>query len=160
LTDGQGRTVDFKNTIIIMTSNLGSDVITESLQRGKFDYEQSKKDVYGMLQRSVKPEFLNRIDEVIVFKPLGFDEIKGIVERELKKVMKNIQDFGYKLHFSEEVKDYLAHEGFDPVYGARPLRRAIQRLVENPLSKAILAKSFKKGTTISVDLKKGEIVFS
>jgi ATP-dependent Clp protease ATP-binding subunit ClpC len=159
LTDGQGRTVDFKNTIIIMTSNLGSEVITDSLQRGEFDYEKSKNDVYQILQRSVKPEFLNRIDEVIVFKPLGFDEIKGIIERELKKVIKNIFEFGYKLQFSEEVKDYLAHEGFDPVYGARPLRRAIQRLVENPLSKAILAKSFKKGATIKVDIGEGTIVF-
>ena len=159
LTDGQGRTVDFKNTIIIMTSNLGSEAITDSLQRGKFDYEQSKNDVYQVLQRSVKPEFLNRIDEVILFKPLGFDEIKSIVKRELNKVVKNIHEFGYKLQFSEEVNDYLAHEGFDPVYGARPLRRAIQRSVENPLSKAILAKSFKKGATIKAEIEKGRIAF-
>ena len=159
LTDGQGRTVDFKNTIIIMTSNLGSEVITESLQKGKFDYEKTKKDVRQILQRSVKPEFLNRIDEVIVFKPLGFDEIKGIVERELKKVAKNISDFGFKIDFSETVKDHLAHEGFDPVYGARPLRRAIQRLIENPLSKAILGGKFKKGSAIKVGLEKGNVVF-
>jgi ATP-dependent Clp protease ATP-binding subunit ClpC len=159
LTDGQGRTVDFKNTIIIMTSNLGSVVITESLQQGKFDYEQTRKDVYQILQRSVKPEFLNRVDEVIVFKPLGFDEIKGIVERELKKVTKNISEFGFKIEFSEPVKDHLAHEGFDQVYGARPLRRAIQRLIENPLSKAILGGKFKKGSTIKVGLEKGSVVF-
>jgi ATP-dependent Clp protease ATP-binding subunit ClpC len=159
LTDGQGRTVDFKNTIIIMTSNLGSEVITESLQSGKFDYERSKSDVYAILQRSVKPEFLNRIDEVIVFKPLGFDEIKGIVERELKKVIKNVAEFRYRIEFSERVKDHLAHEGFDPVYGARPLRRAIQRLVENPLSKAILAGKFKKESKIKVDLEEGKVVF-
>jgi ATP-dependent Clp protease ATP-binding subunit ClpC len=159
LTDGQGRTVDFRNTIIIMTSNLGSDVITESLQRGEFDYEKTKADVYGILQRSVKPEFLNRIDEVIVFKPLEFDEIKGIVERELKKVAKNISEFGFKIEFSETVRDHLAHEGFDAVYGARPLRRAIQRLVENPLSKAILGGKFKKGSSIRVDLEKGSVVF-
>jgi ATP-dependent Clp protease ATP-binding subunit ClpB len=152
--------VDFKNTIIIMTSNLGSEVITDSLQKGKFDYEQTKKDVNGILQRSVKPEFLNRIDEVIVFKPLGFDEIKGIVVCELKKVAKNISEFGFKIEFSDTVKDHLAHEGFDPVYGARPLRRAIQRLVENPLSKAILAGKFKKGSTIKVDLEKGSVVFT
>jgi len=159
LTDGQGRTVDFKNTIIIMTSNLGSEVITENLQKGNFDYENTKKDVHAILQRSVKPEFLNRIDEVIVFKPLGFGEIKGIVCRELSKVTKNISEFGYELVFSDAVKDYLAHQGFDPVYGARPLRRAIQRLVENPLSKAILAKSFKKGSTIRVEMQEGEVVF-
>ena len=159
LTDGQGRTVDFKNTIIIMTSNLGSEVITESLQKGRFDYEQSRASVCQILQRSVKPEFLNRIDEVIVFKPLGFDEIKGIVERELKKVVKNIAQFGFRLEFSEAVKDHLAHEGFDPVYGARPLRRAIQRLIENPLSRAILSKSFKEHATIKVNMEKGAVVF-
>jgi len=159
LTDGQGRTVDFRNTIIIMTSNLGSEVITDSLQRGKFDYDKTKTDVYGILQRSVKPEFLNRIDEVIVFKPLGFDEIKGIVERELKKVAKNITEFGFKIEFSESVKDHLAHEGFDAVYGARPLRRAIQRLIENPLSKSILGSKFKKSSSIKVDLEKGRVVF-
>ncbi|MEO0142740.1 MAG: AAA family ATPase, partial [candidate division WOR-3 bacterium] len=152
LTDGQGRTVDFKNTIIIMTSNLGSEIITENLKNGKFDYEQTKKEVYRVLERSVKPEFLNRIDEVIVFKPLGFDEIKGIVERELKKVAKNVSEFGYRIEFSEKVKEHLAHEGFDPVYGARPLRRAIQRMIENPLSKKIIAGEFPKDSTIKVDM--------
>jgi ATP-dependent Clp protease ATP-binding subunit ClpC len=160
LTDGQGRTVDFKNTIIIMTSNVGSDIITENLKDKKFDYERIKKDVFTILQRSVKPEFLNRIDEVIVFKPLGFEEIKGIVERELKKVAKNILEHGYKIKFAEAVKEYLAHEGFDPVYGARPLRRAIQRLIENPLSKRIIAGEFKKASTIKADMEKGEVVFT
>ncbi len=160
LTDGQGRTVDFKNTIIIMTSNVGSDIITENLKDKKFDYERVREDVFKILQRSVKPEFLNRIDEVIVFKPLGFEEIKGIVERELKKVAKNILEHGYKIEFTEAVKDYLAHEGFDPVYGARPLRRAIQRLIENPLSKRIIAGEFKKTSAIKADMEKGEVVFT
>jgi len=159
LTDGQGRTVDFKNTIIIMTSNLGSEIITENLKKNKFDYEQTKKEVYRVLEKSVRPEFLNRIDEIIVFKPLGFDDIKGIVARELKKVSKNVIDFEYKVEFSDKVKDYLAHEGFDPVYGARPLRRAIQRLIENPLSKKIIAGEFKRGGRISVDMERGEVVF-
>lgn len=159
LTDGQGRTVDFKNTIVIMTSNLGSEIIIENLKKDKFDYEQTRKDVYRILERNVKPEFLNRIDEVIVFKPLGFEEIKGIVERELKKVTKNVQDFGYKIEFSEEVSEYLAHEGFDPVYGARPLRRAIQRLIENPLSKMIIAGNFKKNASIRAEMERGEVIF-
>ena len=159
LTDGQGRTVDFKNTIIIMTSNLGSEIITEGLKNGDYNYEKIKKDVYQILQRSVKPEFLNRIDEVIVFKPLGFEEIKGIVDREFNKVEKNVFEFGFKIEFSDKVKDYLAHEGFDQVYGARPLRRAIQRLIENPLSKRIIAGEFKKDSTIKVDVEKGEVVF-
>ncbi len=159
LTDGQGRTVDFKNTIIIMTSNLGSEIITEGLKNGDYNYEKIKKDVYQILQRSVKPEFLNRIDEIIVFKPLGFEEIKGIVDREFKKVEKNVFEFGFKIEFTDKVKDYLAHEGFDPIYGARPLRRAIQRLIENPLSKRIIAGEFKKDSTIKVDMEKREVVF-
>ncbi len=160
LTDGQGRTVDFKNTIIIMTSNVGSEIITEALKSGNYNYEQTQKDVYRILQRSVKPEFLNRIDEVIVFKPLGFEDLKGIVERELEKIGKNVLEFGYKIYFSEKIKDYLAHEGFDPVYGARPLRRAIQRLIENPLSKQIIAGAFKKGCRINADMDRGEVTFS
>lgn len=159
LTDGQGRVVDFKNTIVIMTSNLGSDIITACLKNGNYLNEQTEKNVHEILRRSVKPEFLNRIDEVIVFKPLGFEEIKGIVERQLKKVEKNIQEFGFEISFSDKVKDYLAHEGFDPVYGARPLRRAIQRLIENPLSKCIIAGNFKKGSRINIDIEKGEVTF-
>lgn len=159
LTDGQGRTVDFKNTIVIMTSNVGSEVITKSLQNGDFNYEKSKQDVYEILQRSVKPEFLNRVDEVIVFKPLEFEEIKGIVARELKKLENNIKDFGYQIVFTEEVKDFLSHEGFDPMYGARPLRRAIQRFVENPLSKSIIAGKFKKHSKIKVAMEKRTVVF-
>lgn len=159
LTDGQGRVVDFKNTIIIMTSNLGCETITESLKNGNYQYEKTKEDVYGILQHSVRPEFLNRIDEIIVFKPLGFEEIKGIVERQLKKVEQNVHEFGYKINFSDTVKDYLAHEGFDPVYGARPLRRAIQRMIENPLSRHIIGGKFKKGSTIKIDIDRGEITF-
>ncbi len=159
LTDGQGRVVDFKNTIVIMTSNLGCETITESLKTGNYQYEKSKKDVHDILQHSVKPEFLNRIDEIIVFKPLGFVEIKGIVERQLKKVEQNVHEFGYKINFSDTVKDYLAHEGFDPVYGARPLRRAIQRLIENPLSRHIIGGKFRKGSTINIDVARGEIAF-
>lgn len=159
LTDGQGRTVNFKNTIIIMTSNVGSEVITESLQKGAFDYEKAKNDVYQILQRSVKPEFINRVDEIIVFKPLEFEEIKGIVERELKKVENNVAEFDFALDFTDAVKDFLAHEGFDQMYGARPLKRAIQRYIENPLSKNIIAGKFDKGSTITVDIEKGEVVF-
>jgi ATP-dependent Clp protease ATP-binding subunit ClpB len=142
-----------------MTSNLGSDIITASLKNGNNLDEQTQKNIHEILRRSVKPEFLNRIDEVIVFKPLGFEEIKGIVERQLKKVEKNVQEYGYEINFSDKVKDYLAHEGFDPVYGARPLRRAIQRLIENPLSRHIIAGNFKKGSKINIDLEKGEVTF-
>ncbi len=160
LTDGQGRTVDFKNTIIIMTSNLGSDKITEDLKNGRFDYETAQRDVYQVLQRSVKPEFLNRVDEIIVFKPLGFEEIKGIVRRELKKIVRNVAEFGFTLECSERLLDHLAHEGFDPVYGARPLRRAIQRQLENPLSRSIIGGSFAKGDRILADFKAGAVTFN
>jgi len=159
LTDGQGRTVDFKNTIVIMTSNLGSEIITADLKEGRFDYEKARQDVNQILQRSVKPEFLNRVDEIILFKPLGFDEIRGIVERELAKIVKYVADFGFPIEFGENVKEYLADEGFDPVYGARPLRRAIQRRIENPLSRSIIAGDFKKGDKIRADLKDGEVQF-
>jgi len=159
LTDGQGRTVDFKNTIIIMTSNIGSEIITENLKNGSFDYEQVKKDVYQILQHRVKPEFLNRVDEIIVFKPLEFEEIKAIVELELNKVVKKVKEFGYEIDFTENLKDYLGHEGFDPMYGARPLRRAIQRLIENPLSRNIIAGKFQKGQKITADISEGKVVF-
>jgi len=159
LTDGQGRTVDFKNTIVIMTSNLGSEIITADLKEGKFDYEKARDEVTQILQRSVKPEFLNRVDEIIVFKPLGFEEIRGIVERELAKIVKYVTDFGFAIEFGDKVKDYLAHEGFDPVYGARPLRRAIQRRIENPLSRSIIAGDFKKSDKIRSDMKDGVVVF-
>lgn len=159
LTDGQGRTVDFKNCIIIMTSNLGSEQITDDLKQGRFDYEKAQRDVYQILQRSVKPEFLNRIDEVIVFQPLGFDEIKGIVQREIKKIARNVAEFGFTLECTEALMEHLAREGFDPVYGARPLRRALQRQLENPLSRSIISGSFKKGDRIQADYQNGGVVF-
>jgi ATP-dependent Clp protease ATP-binding subunit ClpA len=115
--------------------------------------------VTQILQRSVKPEFLNRVDEVIIFKPLGFEEIRGIVVRELAKIVRYVADFGCAIDFDDKVKEYLAHEGYDPVYGARPLRRAIQRRIENPLSRSIIAGDFKKGDKIRADIKDGEVVF-
>lgn len=160
LTDGQGRTVDFKNTILIMTSNLGSDIITDNLKGETFDYDKTRSEVMRVLERNVKPEFLNRIDEVIVFKPLTFVEIGGIVDRELRKVERNVKEFGCSVVFDDTVKDLIAHEGYDPAYGARPLRRAIQRLVENPLSKQILSGGIKKGATIRARLEKGTIAFT
>lgn len=160
LTDGQGRTVDFKNTILIMTSNLGSDIITDNLKGETFDYDKTRSEVMRVLERNVKPEFLNRIDEVIVFKPLTFVEIGGIVDRELRKVERNVKEFGCSVVFDDTVKDLIAHEGYDPAYGARPLRRAIQRLVENPLSKQILSGGIKKGATIRARLEKGSIAFT
>ncbi|MDB1124792.1 ATP-dependent chaperone ClpB [Vibrio algarum] len=137
LTDGQGRTVDFRNTVVIMTSNLGSDRIQENFNT--LNYEGIKSEVMDVVIKHFKPEFLNRIDESVVFHPLGQEHIKSIAKIQLARLASRMKDGGYELEVSEEALDLIAHIGFDPVYGARPLKRAIQQSVENPLAKAILA---------------------
>jgi ATP-dependent Clp protease ATP-binding subunit ClpB len=137
LTDGQGRTVDFRNSVVIMTSNLGSDRIQEHFST--LDYSGIKNEVMDVVTKHFKPEFLNRVDESIVFHPLGQEHIKSIAEIQLDKLADRMSDNGYELEVSEQALDLIARVGFDPVYGARPLKRAIQNSVENPLAKAILA---------------------
>jgi ATP-dependent Clp protease ATP-binding subunit ClpB len=151
LTDGQGRTVDFKNSIIIMTSNVGSQLILES--RGK-DEEKNQEMILNTLKRHFKPEFLNRIDEIIIFNFLLKEQIKNIVEIQIKKLNKILADHKIKLNLTEKVKDYLAEKGFDPDYGARPLKRAIQTYIQNPLSLELLEGNFLEGDLIKVDLNK------
>ncbi|MBE3124166.1 MAG: ATP-dependent chaperone ClpB [Acidobacteria bacterium] len=156
LTDGKGRTVDFKNTLIIMTSNLGGPVIKE-LSR---DYEAMEKEVLKILEAQFKPEFLNRIDEVIIFRPLGKDAILEIVGLQLELLGKRLADRKIGLEVSKAAKELLAERGFDPVYGARPLKRTIQREVQNPLAMKILAGEFGEGDTVAIGVdKKGELVF-
>ena len=156
LTDGKGRTVDFKNTLVIMTSNLGGPVIKE-LSR---DYEAMEKEVLKILEVQFKPEFLNRIDEVIIFRPLGKDAILEIVGLQLEMLGKRLADRKIGLEVSKAAKELLAERGFDPVYGARPLKRTIQREVQNPLAMKILAGEFGEGDTIAIGVdKKGELVF-
>ena len=156
LTDGQGRTVDFKNTLVIMTSNLGSQVIKEL----SLDYEAMEKEVRKILDGHFKPEFLNRIDEVIIFKPLGKSAIRAIVGLQLELLGKRLADRKIGLEVTKEAKEHLAERGFDPVYGARPLKRTIQRDVQNPLAMKILAGEFGEGDTAAIDVDKaGELVF-
>ncbi len=161
LTDAQGRSVDFKNTVIIMTSNLGTaDLRKTAVGFAKSDeaatYEKMKKQVNEELKRSFRPEFLNRIDEVIVFHELSQDEITAIVDLLIRRVTAQLETQGLSLQLTTEAKVFLAKKGYDPTLGARPLRRAIQRLVEDPMSEKILLKDFSAGETIIVDTVKNE----
>ena len=136
LTDGQGRTVDFKNTVIIMTSNIGSSMIQE--ESGKSDEKTIKEKLLSILEKHFKPEFLNRIDETVVFHPLSIENIKNIARIQVRRLTKRLKANGYEIEIPDSVFDRIAHVGFDVVFGARPLKRAIQQLIEDPLSKIIL----------------------
>jgi len=157
LTDGQGRTIDFRNTVLIMTSNLGSSVIQES--QGD-DFELVGARVMTVLREHFRPEFLNRIDEVIVFKPLTEDQLTAIVDIQLKKLENRLQDRRVTLVVADAARKLLAQRGWDPVYGARPLKRAIQRLVQDPLAMMLLESKFSEGDTITADAKGGAVVFN
>ncbi len=158
LTDGQGRTVDFRNTVIVMTSNLGSDVI-QALNADESQYEAMKSAVMDVVGGHFRPEFINRIDEVVVFHPLGSDQIQGIARIQLELLSKRLGEQEMRLAFSDEAMAKLAEIGYDPVYGARPLKRAIQRWVENPLAQSILSGEFRRGDEIQVSLSDGELFF-
>jgi ATP-dependent Clp protease ATP-binding subunit ClpB len=157
MTDGQGRTVDFKNTVIIMTSNLGSQFIQELA--GK-DRKQMEQLVNNALREAFRPEFLNRVDETIIFSSLGREEIKLIVDIQLKRLRQNLANRKMALEITDSAKALLAEKGYDPVYGARPLKRTIQRLIQDPLAVKILAAEFKEGDTVSVDVDDDELCFS
>jgi ATP-dependent Clp protease ATP-binding subunit ClpB len=150
LTDGQGRTVDFRNTVVIMTSNLGNELWSGEGKQvaGK---QVTREMVARVLQAHFRPEFLNRIDEIVVFHPLGKEHLAGIVDIQLRRVSKLLADKGYKLEVTEAAREYLAEVGYDPNFGARPLKRAIQRELQDPLALKVLAGEFKEGDTIRVD---------
>lgn len=150
LTDGQGRTVDFKNTIIIMTSNLGSDIIREYIDRPATMEDR----VMELLRSTFRPEFLNRIDETIIFKPLGMDQIKEIVDIQLEHLRKRLAERKISLDLTPEAKKLIAEKGYDPVYGARPLKRTIQKMIQDPLATEILRGTFKEGDHVVVDVGK------
>ena len=150
LTDGQGRTVDFKNTVIIMTSNLGSDIIQE--ETGNKEYAEIKADLMSLLQSHFKPEFLNRIDETVVFHPLGKEHIKNISRIQLDVLRNRLVQNGCEVAFPEHLLDRIADIGYDPVFGARPLKRAIQTYIENPLAEAVLKGELASNRVTSVDL--------
>lgn len=148
LTDGQGRTVDFRNTVIIMTSNLGSELIQE--KAGEVDYSEMKDMLSAVLASSFRPEFLNRIDETVVFHPLANQHIRKIATIQLQRLLNRLQEKGFELEITDEALDQLARTGFDPVFGARPLKRAIQNELENPLANRILSGDLKPGAPIKV----------
>nr|HQV23711.1 AAA family ATPase [Agitococcus sp.] len=158
LTDGQGRTVDFKNTVIIMTSNLGSDVI-RSLSEDK-QYNHIKLAVLEVVGKHFRPEFINRIDEMVVFHPLAEEQIRGIAEIQLERLRSRLAERDLKLELSEAAMEQMVVAGYDPVYGARPLKRAIQTGLENPLAQKLLAGEFVAGDTIMADVQQGSLVFS
>ena len=158
LTDGQGRTVDFKNAVVIMTSNLGSDVIQE--QAGSNDYATLKSRVMEVLASQFRPEFINRIDETVVFHPLINEHIKEIANIQLERLRQRLTDKGFELTLSEAALEKIAASGFDPVYGARPLKRAVQQYIENPLAQDLLQGKFISGDTIKVDVLDDKIVFN
>lgn len=147
LTDGQGRTVDFKNTVIVMTSNLGSDVI--QMLSGEENYEVMKSAVMDVVSMNFRPEFINRVDEAVVFHPLDKSNLKGIALLQINLLQMRLADIELKLEIDDQLLNQVLEAGFDPVYGARPLKRAIQQLIENPLAEDILSGKFSPGVTIS-----------
>ena len=159
LTDSQGRTVDFKNTVIIMTSNVGSATLIEAAERGTDAFDAAAAEVRAQLRDIFRPEFLNRVDEIIVFKPLGEEQLREIVRLLLDNVRRRMAESRLSLEVTDAARTFIAREGHDPIYGARPLRRAIQRLIENPLAKRILAGDFPPGSTVRVDVADNELTF-
>jgi ATP-dependent Clp protease ATP-binding subunit ClpB len=157
LTDGQGRTVDFRNTVIIMTSNLGSEVILE--YAGEGNYARMKSAVMEIVQKNFRPEFVNRIDDIVVFHPLGTPQIRAIVDIQLGYLRARLQERDMGLELDDQARDLIGEAGFDPVYGARPLKRAIQQQIENPLAQRILKGEFLPGSRIRVGARDGALTF-
>jgi ATP-dependent Clp protease ATP-binding subunit ClpB len=164
LTDNKGRVVNFKNTIIIMTSNIGSHIIQAAFENvteknREQVVEQTKSEIMNLLRQTIRPEFLNRIDEVIMFQPLLKNEIRGIIRIQLDNLAQLVAKNGVDLQFSEYAIDYLAENGFDPQFGARPLKRLIQKEIVNQLSKKILSGEIDKSKPVLVDVFDGIVVF-
>jgi ATP-dependent Clp protease ATP-binding subunit ClpB len=164
LTDNKGRTVDFKNTIIIMTSNIGSHIIQENLEKINSENReriliQTKEQVFELLKKSIRPEFLNRVDEIIMFQPLTQEEVRKIVELQLRKVEQMLEKNNIKLSATKKAVDHIANVGFDPQFGARPIKRVIQKDILNELSKMLLSEKITKDTTIIVDERSGQLIF-
>ena len=158
LTDGHGRTVDFRNSVVVMTSNLGSQLVQELA--GEEKYAQMKSAVMEIVGQHFRPEFINRVDELVVFHPLGRAQIRAIADIQLELLRKRLAERDLSLELSDAALDQLAAAGFDPVYGARPLKRAIQQRLENPLAQRILAGEFATGTRVRVDWVDDALQFS
>jgi ATP-dependent Clp protease ATP-binding subunit ClpB len=164
LTDNKGRTANFKNTIVIMTSNIGSQIIQDNFEDLNDENKEAvlaktKTEVYTVLKNTIRPEFLNRIDEVIMFEPLSRENIHEIVKIQMNGMIKQLEEAGFKLEITDEAVDWLAQLGYDPQFGARPLKRVLQKKVLNELSKQILSGEIKKENTIVVDAIDNMIVF-
>ena len=159
LTDNKGRVVNFKNTLIILTSNLGSQLIRENTEKGVPE-EQTRRQVLELLRQTIRPEFLNRIDETILFTPLSEDQIRDIVGLQIASVHRMLLDNGIDLRVTDDAIRYIAEQGFDPQFGARPVKRALQRLVLNELSKQIIAGKVDGKRPVVVDLQNGELIFT
>jgi ATP-dependent Clp protease ATP-binding subunit ClpB len=160
LTDGQGRTVDFRNTVIVMTSNLGSQFIQENSGDSELDYTQMKASVMGVVQAHFRPEFINRLDEIVVFRALEKSQIRKIARIQTEYLAKRLAERQLTLTLSDKAIDLLGNVGFDPVYGARPLKRAIQQQLENPLAREILEGKFQPGDRIAVYVQGGHLAFA
>jgi ATP-dependent Clp protease ATP-binding subunit ClpB len=168
LTDGKGRTVDFKNTVVIMTSNVGSHFIADaalrdSMSRAQGEHtldEGTKRQVLDALREHFRPEFLNRIDEIIVFHALSRGEMRRIIDIQLRGLMKRLEDRKIRVELTDRAKDLLIAEGYDPVYGARPLKRVIQRRLLDPLAMRVLQGEFVEGSVVRIDAPHGELEFS
>jgi ATP-dependent Clp protease ATP-binding subunit ClpB len=158
LTDGHGRTVDFRNTVIMMTSNLGSDIIQEEVGSG--NYAAIKQRVMAVVGRHFRPEFINRIDEVVVFKPLAKEQIIKIAEIQLHRLRKRLFERDIDLKVDAKAMEKICEVGYDPIFGARPLKRAIQQYIENPLAQHLLSGQFGPGSTIVTSVEGGEFVFT
>ena len=163
LTDGKGRVVDFKNTIIIMTSNLGSEYLQDAIGEGKENFNsrwiEAEKQVRDLLKKTIRPEFLNRIDEVVVFRPLFAEQIRDIVKLQMQRLLNTLQEKHITLEYTTQALDYLATEGYDPLLGARPVKRAIQKLVTNRLSMLLIDDKLVNNNTILMDCVNNQLVF-
>ncbi|MFT6390228.1 MAG: ATP-dependent Clp protease ATP-binding subunit ClpB [Cellvibrionaceae bacterium] len=157
LTDGQGRTVDFSNTVIVMTSNLGSHLIQEMASEN--DYDKMKDRVMDEVGKHFRPEFINRLDEIVVFHPLDKQQIREIARFQMAYLRQRLADKDMGVEFSESLLDLIAEVGFDPVYGARPLKRAIKTKIEKALAKRLLSGEFQPGQIINIDVEEGEVAF-
>ena len=161
LTDGKGRTVDFKNAVVIMTSNVGSHLIAEEVGAGTTSLsEGTRRQVLDVLRQQFRPEFLNRVDEIIVFHPLSRDQMRSIVDIQLRGLMKRLEDRKIHVELTGRAKDLLIAEGYDPMYGARPLKRTIQRQVLDPLAMRVLQGDFREGDVVRIDAPRGELEFA
>ena len=158
LTDGHGRTVDFRNTVIAMTSNLGSHVVQELA--GEANYDRMKEAVLEIVGSHFRPEFINRLDDIVVFHPLGREQIRAIARLQIRYLQRRLAEREMRLEVSDAALDLLGEAGFDPVYGARPLKRAIRTQLENPLAQEILAGRFGPGNGISVEVSGGALTFT